>query len=73
MTTLTSTRRDTACTAPRRPGVLSRLRGMLAVRAQRRALARLDEHALRDIGLTRDTALSEASRPIWDVPPYWLR
>lgn len=39
----------------------------------RRRLADLDDHILRDIGLTRDQALQEAERPIWDVPAHWLR
>jgi uncharacterized protein YjiS (DUF1127 family) len=32
---------------------------------QRRVLSELDDSALRDIGLTRDEALAEASRPFW--------
>lgn len=43
----------------------------LAARRQRRALAALDAHSLRDLGLTRDQALAEAARPVWDVPPHW--
>jgi len=46
---------------------------IIAVRRQRRNLARLDDAALRDIGLTRDQAMSEARRPFWDVPGYWLK
>lgn len=38
---------------------------------QRRALASLDEAALRDIGLTRDAAAQEAARPLWDAPDHW--
>lgn len=45
-----------------------RLGEMLAVWAQRRALYRLDDAALEDIGLTREAALREASRPFWDLP-----
>ena len=33
---------------------------------QRRDLADLDEHLLRDIGVTREQATREASRPFWD-------
>jgi uncharacterized protein YjiS (DUF1127 family) len=40
---------------------------------QRQHLARLDSAALADIGLTRDDALSEAARPLWDVPVAWRR
>jgi uncharacterized protein YjiS (DUF1127 family) len=45
-----------------------RLGEMLAVWAQRRALYRLDDAALEDLGLTREAALREASRPFWDLP-----
>jgi uncharacterized protein YjiS (DUF1127 family) len=38
----------------------------------RRALARLDDRALRDIGLTRGDAQIEANRPVWSVPAVWL-
>jgi uncharacterized protein YjiS (DUF1127 family) len=34
-------------------------------RAQRRALAELDDDRLRDIGLTRAEAQVEAARPFW--------
>jgi uncharacterized protein YjiS (DUF1127 family) len=45
-----------------------RLAEMLAVWTQRRALYRLDDAALEDLGLTRQAALREASRPFWDLP-----
>ena len=41
------------------------LRAMAERRRQRRALAALDDHLLRDIGVTREQALSEAQRPSW--------
>jgi len=50
-----------------------RLTDLLALSRQRRALADLDPHVLADIGLTRDEALTEARRPIWDVPESWRR
>lgn len=37
------------------------------VAAERRRLAELDDAALRDIGLTRDDVIAEASRPFWDT------
>lgn len=46
---------------------------MIAVWRQRRQLARLDDAALDDIGLTRDQALAEARRPVWNVPEHWLK
>ncbi len=73
MSTLTSIHRDAARVTAHQPSLLARLRNMLSLRAQRRALARLDDRALDDIGLNRDTALSEARRPVWDVPHNWLR
>jgi uncharacterized protein YjiS (DUF1127 family) len=33
--------------------------------AGRRALSLLDEHRLRDIGLTREQARAEAAKPCW--------
>ncbi|MGX0878528.1 uncharacterized protein YjiS (DUF1127 family) [Roseovarius sp. MBR-154] len=41
---------------------------LLDVRRQRRALLRLDDAALADLGLTRRAALREATRPFWDLP-----
>lgn len=53
--------------------VLSYLNRALAVRRQRQALRDLPPEVLRDIGLTREEALSEAERPFWDVPRHWRR
>lgn len=41
---------------------------LIAVHRQRRALARLDDDALADLGLTRHEAEAESRRPFWDVP-----
>lgn len=49
------------------------LRQMFALKKQRSDLGRLDDAALRDIGLDRDTAEREARRPPWDVPKGWRR
>lgn len=38
---------------------------------QRRALARLDDTALADLGISRADAVQEAKRPLWDVPASW--
>lgn len=35
---------------------------------QRRRLAMLDEHALKDLGLSRADVLQESERPFWDDP-----
>lgn len=45
------------------------LLAMLQARRDRLALRRLDDHLLRDIGLTPDEARQEAAR--WDPPPHW--
>ncbi len=44
-----------------------------ALHRQRAALRRLDDSALKDIGLDRATAKREADRPFWDVPHTWTR
>ncbi len=54
-------------------GWFFRLAQTLGLWEQRRKLAVLDDAALRDIGLTRDEAVTEAQRPLWDVPANWLR
>ncbi len=53
--------------------VVDYVKTMLAVRGQRRELMRMDDHILHDIGITRREAKSEASRPAWDVPHFWMR
>jgi uncharacterized protein YjiS (DUF1127 family) len=55
----------------RAPSVLRRLRKALALHHSRRGLGRLDDHLLADIGLTREEAERETSRPVWDVPLHW--
>jgi len=50
---------------------LQALRLMLALYRQRQILARLDDRALADIGLDRETARIESRRPLWDIPAHW--
>ncbi|MHA1530170.1 MAG: DUF1127 domain-containing protein [Alphaproteobacteria bacterium] len=40
----------------------------IRVSSERRSLAGLNEHQLRDIGVDAVAAATEASRPFWDVP-----
>lgn len=51
--------------------LLARLWQALALARSRRALARLDDHLLRDIGLTRHDAETETRRRDWDAPQHW--
>jgi len=53
---------------PRRRFSLAEL---FALARQRRDLGQLDDHLLRDIGVTPDEARKEARRPLWDVPAHW--
>lgn len=53
------------------PSLFRRLRDLLALRTQRQALGRLDDHLLRDIGLTPEAARAESDRPVWDAPAHW--
>ncbi len=61
--------------AARRLNLLSRAwHAFMAARGLRRDRARLlllDDHLLRDIGLTPHDAAREASRPFWDAPDHW--
>lgn len=40
----------------------------IRVARERRRLAGLNEHQLRDIGIDAATAAREAGRPFWDLP-----
>ena len=41
---------------------------MTSLRQERRRLAQLEDHLLRDIGVTPDQAATEAARAPWDAP-----
>jgi uncharacterized protein YjiS (DUF1127 family) len=49
----------------------ARALGLAALARSRRSLLKLDDHLLRDIGLTRAEALAEAERASWDAPSHW--
>jgi uncharacterized protein YjiS (DUF1127 family) len=59
--------------ARRARSILSIVLNVLSLRRQRRRLAELDPHLLRDIGITEDEARREAQLPVWDVPSHWRR
>ena len=44
-----------------------------ALSRSRKALLRLDDHLLRDVGLSRAEATAEALRAIWGVPAHTQR
>ena len=53
-------------------GFFARIMDMVALHKQRRDLSKLDDRALRDIGISRYEAAVESSRPAWDVPHHWM-
>lgn len=55
----------TCARAPARRRI--RLATLLSIWRQRRALARMDNAQLRDLGLSRAAALAEARRWPWDI------
>jgi uncharacterized protein YjiS (DUF1127 family) len=60
--------RPTFAPLPPQGHPLSHLARALDVWRQRRALERLDDAALRDIGLTRADVTEESRRPLWSLP-----
>lgn len=46
---------------------------LIGLARQRHTLAALDDHMLKDIGITRAQAQTEADRPVWDAPSNWMR
>jgi uncharacterized protein YjiS (DUF1127 family) len=52
---------------------LDRLVSLMSLGRSRRRLGELDEHLLRDIGLTSTEARREAEKPVWNAPEHWLR
>ena len=57
----------------RRISIFSRLLGLAGVARQRRRLKDLDDHMLRDIGVSRSQAEREARKAPWDVPDHWTQ
>lgn len=52
---------------------LRRLLGAMGMRRSRHRLGELDDHLLRDIGLTRGEASLEAEKVSWNAPAHWFR
>lgn len=73
MATYTRNSHFSGVTLPSRLAIVSLLGLAIAARKQRHDLNKLDQTALRDLGLTRAQADAEYSRPIWDVPADWRR
>jgi uncharacterized protein YjiS (DUF1127 family) len=69
MLTKAHSRRPSWAETPRRLFAWLGRRAMLS--RSRKAMARLDDHLLRDIGLTRAEAEAQARRPPWDPPLHW--
>ncbi|WP_230374164.1 DUF1127 domain-containing protein [Pontivivens ytuae] len=46
--------------------IVDRIAARLVTMRTRAQLAKLDDHMLRDLGLTEGEALREARRPFWD-------
>ncbi len=45
----------------------------IAIWRQRQVLKSLDDHMLRDIGVSYRCAKQEFARPIWNVPSHWRK
>ncbi len=58
---------------PTRSGVLSLIVRAVGLHRSRRQLSALDDHMLADIGVTRQDAMAEAERPVWDAQDHWTR
>ena len=53
--------------------LVKRISAALTLLRQRQKLSKLDDAALRDIGVSRADARREAQRAVWDAPKSWRR
>ena len=56
-----------------RPALLGVVLKAYSIWRERQQLSALDEHMLKDVGLTRFDVETETKRPIWDAPNRWMR
>ncbi len=56
-----------------RPATLGMLLKASSIWRERQDLSDLDDHLLKDIGVSRTEAKKETKRPVWDAPNRWLR
>jgi len=56
----------------RKTNLLTTMLKAASIRRERQCLKGLDEHILKDIGVSRIDADVEASRPVWDAPSRWF-
>lgn len=61
------------CVPNRRFSLLKWLFGIDRVHRQRLALRDMTDAQLSDIGVTREEAMREAARPVWDAPSQMRR
>ena len=52
-------------------GFVEKLQDLYGLYLERRHLSKLDDAALRDIGVSRGQAAHEVGRAPWDVPAHW--
>ncbi|WP_417249999.1 DUF1127 domain-containing protein [Celeribacter sp.] len=71
MLAMTFSRSRGARLAPSFSAIVERILCARSLARQRAALTRLDDAMLADIGLTREQAMAEATRPVWDAPRHW--
>lgn len=58
---------------PKKQSLGTIIRRAVSLKRQRRRLARLDDRALQDIGVSRSEADAEARRFVWDAPEFWQK
>ncbi|MEO1238516.1 MAG: DUF1127 domain-containing protein [Pseudomonadota bacterium] len=71
MTTRTTTLFRPTVPLRRRTGIIAKISSLLALFSERRRLADMPDHMLKDLGITRQEAEAEARRSIWDSPSHW--